>query len=66
MVRRVFRCGLLVRKAYVELCVCLIEVISCELCLRSGQRGCSLLQAPIAACDVVIPVFDCVMDLSVW
>ena len=24
-----------------------------------------LLLAPIAACDVVIPVFDCVMDLSV-
>ena len=22
-----------------------------------------LLLAPIAACDVVIPVFDCVMDL---
>ena len=25
----------------------------------------TLLLAPIAACDVVIPVFDCVMDLSV-
>ena len=24
-----------------------------------------LLLAPIAECDVVIPVFDCVMDLSV-
>ena len=24
-----------------------------------------LLLAPIAVCDVVIPVFDCVMDLSV-
>ena len=24
-----------------------------------------LLLAPIAACDVVISVFDCVMDLSV-
>ena len=24
-----------------------------------------LLLAPIAACDVVIPVFDCVMHLSV-
>ena len=24
-----------------------------------------LLLAPIAACDVVIPVFDCVIDLSV-
>ena len=25
-----------------------------------------LLLAPIAACDVVIPVFDCVMDLKVY
>ena len=24
-----------------------------------------LLLAPVAACEVVIPVFDCVMDLSV-
>ena len=24
-----------------------------------------LLLAPIAVCDVVIPVFDCVMDISV-
>ena len=25
-----------------------------------------LLLAPIAACDVLIPVFDCVMDLNVF
>ena len=24
-----------------------------------------LLLAPIAACDVVLPVFDCVMNLSI-
>ena len=41
--------------------VCLVVDEDVRLCLYVGM----LLLAPIAVCDVVIPVFDCVMDLSV-
>ena len=36
-----------------------MRIFACALCVRM------LLLAPIFACDDVIPVFDCVMDLSV-
>ena len=36
-----------------------MRIFACALCVGM------VLLAPIAVCDVVIPVFDCVMDLSV-
>ena len=36
-----------------------------NVCIVVNEDVGMLLLGPIDACDVVIPVFDCVMDLSI-